>query len=314
MTGRLITCDHRVYDLPVLLSWTVSYTGGIPCDCYTVRCLYSPDMAVPLHRAAGFLAMDGNRVLLRGMVDEYEITQDGNGLSLELSGRGYAARLLDNESRPMTYQDATLAEIIRNHVTPYGIQCRQVAAIRAGGTYTVSAGVSQWKALENFCRAYGNFTPRFSKEGLLIAAPGEDSGKQLIIGDGDGVLSVRKRENHYGVLSEVLVIDKTRKTYYSVKNKDFMERGGQCRRVVYTPGQSTYAAMRYTGTYQIERSQEEESRVELCLPQVFAAFPGDRVKLELNRSGICGNFQVAEAENSLSDAGETLRLTLKEEL
>ena len=57
MTGRIITSDHRVYDLPALLAWNVTYTGGIPCDSFTVTCLYDRAMAEPLHLAAGFLAM-----------------------------------------------------------------------------------------------------------------------------------------------------------------------------------------------------------------------------------------------------------------
>ena len=53
MTGRIITSDHRVYDLPALLAWNVTYTGGIPCDSFTVTCLYDRAMAEPLHLAAG---------------------------------------------------------------------------------------------------------------------------------------------------------------------------------------------------------------------------------------------------------------------
>ena len=39
MTGRIITSSHRVYDLPALLTWNVTYTGGVPCDSFTVTCL-----------------------------------------------------------------------------------------------------------------------------------------------------------------------------------------------------------------------------------------------------------------------------------
>ena len=80
------------------------------------------------------------------------------------------------------------------------------------------------------------------------------------------LLRLTKRENHYGVLSEVLVIDKKRNVSYSVKNEDFIRRCGQCRRVLYTPGQSTWAAMRYTGEYQIARSREDEVVVTAVLP------------------------------------------------
>ena len=109
MRGRIITSSHRVYDLPVLLRWNMTYTGSVPCDSYTVTCVYDKTMAEPLHLAAGFLALGkDDQVLLRGIVDEYAVELSPEGLTVTICGRGYAARLLDNESRPVTYQGATL--------------------------------------------------------------------------------------------------------------------------------------------------------------------------------------------------------------
>lgn len=139
----------------------------------------------------------------------------------------------------------------------------------ADSVYTVAAGTSQWKALEGFCRTYGGFSPRFRRDGLLVAAPERDDGRRIVIDGTSPILSCTLREDHYGVLTEVLVIDKTRNVSYSVQNRDMLDRGGQCRRVVYTPGQSTWAAMRYTGEYQIRRSREEELTIELGLAGVF---------------------------------------------
>ena len=313
MTGRIFTSDHHVYDLPALLEWNVTHTGTVPCDSFAVKFLFRQEMAPVLRLAAGFAAIENGTTVLRGIVDEYTVDLDESGLTATVTGRGYAARLLDNESRPVTYQDATLAEIVRCHVTPYGIHCGEAADVRARSVYTVAAGVSQWKALENFCRTYGGFTPRFGRDGRLLATP-ERPGKTLRIGDGDAVLACSLREDHYGVLTEALVIDKTRNVMYAVKNPDMLARGGQCRRVLYTPGQSTWAAMRYTGEYQIQRSREEEKRVVLTLPGSFAAFPGDRVTLALERMGLTGAFRVAEAENLFSaENGATATLTLEED-
>lgn len=312
MTGRIFTCDHRVYDLPELLSWEVVHTGTVPCDSYSVTFLYDRTMAETLHLAAGFAAFHQGKTVLRAIVDEYTVELGEEGLTATVTGRGYAARLLDNESRPLTYQEATLAEIVRCHVTPYGITAGEVTDLRANSVYTVPAGVSQWKALEGFCRTYGGFSPRFSRDGKLLAAPERDGGKHLSIGQGDPVLSCTLREDHYGVLTEVLVIDKTRNASYSVKNEDMIRRGGQCRRVVYTPGQSTWDAMRYTGEYQIRRSKEEERVVTVRLPGSFPAFPGDRVDLRLDRMGLCGAFRVAEAANTFSaEQGAAAVLTLR---
>lgn len=315
MTGRIITCDHRTFDLPPLTAWQVTYTGTVPCDSYSVTFPYEAGMAEALHLAAGFLAMDGETVLLRAIVDEYTVDLSAEGLTATVTGRGYAARLLDNESRPVTYQGATLAEIVRCHVTPYGITAAEVAAVSADSVFTASAGSSQWKVLENFCRTYGGFSPRFRRDGQLLAAPERDTGRRLLIGTDSPVLACTVREDHYGVLTEVLVIDKTRNTAYSVRNPDMMGRGGQCRRVVYTPGQSTWAAMRYTGEYQIARSREEEWSATVRLPGAFLAFPGDVVRLDLERLGLAGEYRVAEAENTASaGAGEIMTLTLKERM
>lgn len=314
MRGRIITCDHRTFDLPPLTQWQVSYTGSVPCDSYSVTFPYRADMAEILHLAAGFLAMDGEMVLLRAIVDEYTVDLSGSGLTATITGRGYAARLLDNETRPVTYQAATLAEIVRCHVTPYGISAAEIADVSADSVFTAAAGTSQWKVLEDFCRTYGGFAPRFRRDGKLLAVPEQDTGRRLVIGGDSPVLSCSVREDHYGVLTEVLVIDKTRNASYSVRNQDMADRGGQCRRVVYTPGQSTWAAMRYTGEYQIARSREEEWSAEICLPGAFQAFPGDVVRLELSRLGLAGEYRVAEAENRASADGETMTLTLKERM
>lgn len=314
MRGRIITCDHRTFDLPPLTQWQVTYTGSVPCDSYSVTFPYRADMAESLHLAAGFLAMDGETVLLRAIVDEYTVDLSGSGLTATITGRGYAARLLDNETRPVTYQAATLAEIVRCHVTPYGISAAEIADVSADSVFTAAAGTSQWKVLEDFCRTYGGFAPRFRRDGKLLAVPEQDLGRRLVIGGDSPVLSCSVREDHYGVLTEVLVIDKTRNASYSVRNQDMADRGGQCRRVVYTPGQSTWGAMRYTGEYQIARSREEEWSAEICLPGAFQAFPGDVVRLEVSRLGLAGEYRVAEAENRASADGETMTLTLKERM
>lgn len=311
MTGKLYTADHQIFALPPLLSWRVTHTGTVPCDSFSVTFVYQKEMAQALKTAAGFVAEEEGEVMLRAVVDEYTVDLDGNGLTATVSGRGYAARLLDNESRPVTYQQATLAEILQNHAEPYGITCGEIAEVRAASAYTVAAGSSQWKAVESFCRACGGFVPRFSREGELLASP-EREGRTLSIGEGDPVLSCTLREDHYGVLTEALVIDKTQNQEFSVKNQEMIDKGGQCRRVLYTPGQSTWAAMRYTGEYQIQRSGEDAWTAEVTLPGSFLAFPGDRVSLSLERMGLSGTFRVAEAENRFDGGnGALVTLTLK---
>ena len=317
MRGRIITSERVTWELPEPLEWELLRTGGVPCASFTFTCAYTAEMAEAAHLAVSFLALEGERLLLHGIVDE-AVTEETaeRGRTLTLTGRGYAARLLDNESPPLVYQGVTLREILRRHVTSYGIRCRDCAETRAEGEFTVAAGSSQWKVLEDFCRVYGGFTPRFDRYGELLAVPERDSGERLVIDDGTELLSLRRREDHYGVLSEVLVLDKrTGGGSCTVRNEDFLRRGGQRRRVVYPPGKSGWQAMRYTGEYQIRRSREAEVEIELTLPGVREAEPGEIVELRRTGLGLGGIYRLSEVEILGSESqGAVTVLRLRERM
>lgn len=312
MTGRFVTSGGGQWALPPLLEWRVTRTGTVPCDDFTVTCVCTPEMPDKLRQAVEFLIWEDGTLRLRGFVDEYVITESREGRLATVTGRGMAGRLLDNESRPMTYQGATLREILRNHAEPYGIACGELADIGTRSEYRVSAGLSQWRAVDDFCRTYGGFSPRFTADGRLLAAP-ERNRRTLLLDGNSRLLKLTKRENRYGVLSEVLVIDKVQGAEHSVRNQDFLSRGGCRRRVLYTPGQSTWAAMRYTGEYQIARSREDETVIEAVLPGASDVEPGDIVALRRPGCGLSGDYRAAEAERALSSNGETTTLTLKEQ-
>ncbi len=102
-----------------------------------------------------------------------------------------------------------------------------------------------------------------------------------MLGADAAVTSFRLREQRYGVLSEVLVRDRTTEEVQRVADEDFLRRGGRCRRVLTMPGKSSYQAMRYSGAYQLARAREELRQAELELPEAFAAWPGELVELNL---------------------------------
>ena len=105
----------------MLLQWEFSYTGSVPCDSFSLRCPYDPAMAETLRRAVRFRAREDGATEFAGVIDETNVTCDDKGMQLELSGRGLAALLLDNEAEAVSYERATMGEILKNHVTPYGI-------------------------------------------------------------------------------------------------------------------------------------------------------------------------------------------------
>ena len=257
LTMELTTWDGRSYRLPVLLSWCLTYTGGVPCDSMTASCPYDKSMAEMLPDATRFTAFQDGEIMLRGVIDAYEISLSGQGLLVNLEGRGMAALLMDNESEALTYGTATLADILSNHVEPYGIHVEE--------TLTV------------------------------------DSSSPL--------LSLRHREDRYGVISEMLIQDKAQDISHRVINEEFAAKGGCRRHVLYMP-RSTADERRYTGEYQIAQSTLDQLAITLELPIPFAAFPGDRVHLALDLLGPGDTYDVTEVRCKMDEAGERTEIVL----
>lgn len=304
----LDTYDGARYELPVLLRWDLDYTGMVPCDSMVAACLYDGGMAEVLPKATRFTAFQDGKVMLRGVIDAYEVSLSRQGLMAEIEGRGMAALLLDNESEALSYERAPLSEILENHVSPYGITVERKRDVSGSG-YAVASGSSQWKALQGFTHRFGGFDPYFTKEGKLMTGPLWGSGKTLRIDDDSPLLSLRKREQRYGVISEVLIQDKVQRISHPVRNQKFLQTGGQRRHVLYMP-RSTAEDRRYTGEYQIAQSALEQVEIDLELPVSFAAMPGDRVDLALNRLNLSGLYEVVRSRSRMDGDGERTELTV----
>ena len=178
----------------------------------------------------------------------------------------------------------------------------------------MDSGSSQWQALSGFVRYVGGFLPWFTADGTLQVCPMAGSGVHRSIDRTAAVTDCAVHFTRYGVISEMLVKDKTRKTEQRVVNSEFLARGGCRRQVIYTPGRSTYAAMRYTGDYQIEQSRLGSAQVELSLAGSCPARPGDVVELSYHLLGLYGSYNVVETECRGDGDGVTSTLVLEENL
>ncbi len=301
MTVRLLTVDGRSFELPVTLRWRILRTGGVPCDELEAVCLYDGKLGEVLPLCHRFAAYEGAEAALLGVVDEYALEVSGEGVLLRLSGRGMAALLLDNEAEAENYQQATLSEILRRHAEPY-VSCERERELVARGVYRVTSGSSQWRAVSGFTELAGGFAPHMTALGVLRAAPLRGSGRQLRVED-SSVVRCQVRERRYGVLSEVLVKDKSGVHAETVRDGDFVRRGGRRRQVLYMPRRSSGEAMRYTAGYQLQKSREGARQVEIVLPGSFQAQPGDVVALRYPPLGLEGQYDVAEAESRGGPAG-----------
>ena len=308
MKGYVTDAAGVCYELPPCEKWEMEYCVGTPCDSFMLRCPWSMGQGVRPKEWSRFHAQWNGERVFTGVVDECEVSLTDKGCFLELSGRGLAALLLDNEALGQDYQLATPADILRDHVSPYGIVTAGAEGLEAVADFRVDTGSSEWTVLEEFLRAQGRSAPRFDRAGRLILS-GEES--RLSIGDSTPVTMLVHRDSRYGVLSEVLVRDRYSGLTQRVENKTFSALGGRARRVLTMPGRALSHEMTAAGQDQVNRSAREWEELEVTLPVPFAACSGQSV--EIHRSGYDhnGHYRVARVTTGMDGDGYWSRLLLR---
>ncbi len=311
MTGIVTTYGARRYELPVLLEWKIQHTCGTPCDSFEVLCPWGTGLEEALSGAVRFEAEEEGKRVFLGVVDEYECRWGAEGSRLFLSGRGMAALLLDNEAAPADYQTATMDDILYRHVSPYGIAVAGRGKFSPVPGFSVESGSSEWQVLRNFAKYHGAVEPRFDREGRLLLTAYDDK-TTLVIDENTPVVQAAYRERRYGILSEVLVLDRARQTSQRVVDQGRLDRGYRCRRVVNTQGRSNYYAMRSSGEFQLRESGAERLILEVTLPGLFAAWPGEIVEWRRTLPALGGRWRVREAESRMDAKGTYTKLVLRE--
>lgn len=312
MTGYVIDSRNRRWQLPPLTAWRLDYTSGVPCDSFWFRCPWRGESQTKPAQWVKFTAEHRGKVVFTGVVDECEASVDQRGSVLEVSGRGMAARLLDNEALGQDYGTATQEDILRDHVRPYGIEVRPGGHLPAVPWFSVKTGSSEWSVLYQFARYHGGVLPRFDRQGCLVLSGWADE-KKVVIGTETPITRLCRRDKRYGVLSQVLVRDRYSGAIQRVDNPGFQTEGGSARRVITMPGRAGYQTMRCTGQFQLEQSRVNQMQIEVELAgekSAFCAVPGDLVELKRNDLGYSGLYRVRECRVSLDERGYLTRLLL----
>ena len=301
MTAYVTDASQTRWTLPAPVAWRLEYTAGVPCDSFWLRCVWDGNNTTRPEEWVSFTAEHEGKQVFTGVVDECEVSVTAGGRLLEVSGRGMAALLLDNEALGQDYQIATQDDIVRDHVSPYGITVYNGAKLRAVPRFSVSTGSSEWSVVYDFARYYGGIAPRFDREGRLVLT-GWDDKTQWLVDDSIPLISLVRRDRRYGVLSQVLVRDRWSGAVETLVNREFTMAGGRARRIVTMPSRSNYKDMRYSGQFQLDKSASGWKRMEVTVAQAFCVWPGDLVAV--SRSGLDWNGQYRAVEVTVGmDAG-----------
>lgn len=309
MTAYVTDMAGVRWELPKLTAWRLEYTAGVPCDSFWLKCVWDQNNTTKPENWVEFTAEHGGERVFTGVVDECEVSLSARGRRLELSGRGMAALLLDNEALGQDYQTATQMDIIRDHVQPYGITVAPGARLPAVSQFSVSTGSSEWSVVYEFARYYGGVTPRFDREGRLVLSGWDDS-RERVVDDSTPLIALVRRDRRYGVLSQVLTRDRWSGAVETVDNRSFAARGGRARRIITMPAKSSYKAMRYSGQFQLDKSASELERMELTIGQAFCAWPGDLVTVQRGGLDWNGRYRAVKVTVGMDEGGCWSRMEL----
>ncbi len=248
-------------------------------------------------------------MVFTGVVDDYEIRMDKKGLLVEMTGRGLAALLLDNQVRAAEYVRAQLEDILSTYVRPYGIVNIRAAAMPPVERFVVETGYTCWQVLAGFCRHSAEIFPRFLPDGTLVL--GETEKIQIVRLRQGRCISAALSDSRYGLSSRQILVNTRTGQQIAAENSEFLRRGGSCVKVQGLTGNKVRATWR-TAAQRLEDARRDKHLIEVCVPGSFTARPLDRVELTLPAMGVEGVFTVQTAESVCGDAGVSCTLTLRE--
>lgn len=296
-----------VYQLTQPTQFRLFYGLGEPCDSFWLLCPWTAGQEELLQGISRFTVRKEGQLIFFGVLDEWNCSLGPEGHTLELHGRGVQALLLDNEAMSADYGVATLSDILRAYVTPYGIALEGEAHLPSVSGFSVKSGSSCWQVLYQFARYHGGVSPHFDPKGRLLLSP-LPQGEARVLGEDLPIVTLLLREKRYGMLSQVQVQNRATMAVQTVKNEAFLQEGGSCSRVLTVPRNTGFQTMRYTAQFQLQQSGRGRRRLELLLAMDFVAWPGDLV--ELKRTDVSGRWRVLERTVSLGPRGYETRLLL----
>ena len=179
MRGELLCWDGRRIRLPDAVESRFQYGCGTPCDSFQLTCLWEPDSGKQLAEAVSFTAEENGERLFTGVVDECERGWDTAGGTLTVAGREWPPACWTTRRWGQT-QVATVEDILRDHVAPYGIETVRGAELPPVPGFSVGRGAASGRWSMNSAAITGEL-PRFDRLGRLVLAPWEE-GRRLVLG------------------------------------------------------------------------------------------------------------------------------------
>lgn len=167
MTFLVTDVQDRQYLLSEILSFEMNKSMYVPCHSLYVEFL-SPLIEAELK---GVRAFRGEKMVFDGVVDCQRIRTDSRGTRESIQARSTAAKLVDSECEPCTYNGPGTAALVRSICGGMGFESR-LPNVCTQGVFRTAKGTSCWGALRAFLKTAAAGELFVSEENALcIYAP-----------------------------------------------------------------------------------------------------------------------------------------------
>ena len=279
----------------------------VPADSLVLSCAYDPEIFDQGDRIAAY---DGDRLIFEGQLDELSRVHMDKGLALKLCARSAAAVLLDNEAEPLSYRNPTAALMYYKHLEPFGLTDVEFDLTPVLGYMRIDKGMTQWQAVERFCKIRYGSKLRISGSGKVYLK-GFKSDKKVKFGDG-GIeyYSIIENKCRHKLISEVkLKVSKTAGYLSTMKNPN--PESKFIKRVRYVNASAENNTLS-TADNIIERGNFDSRYIKLnfkgCVTDILGASAEIKDKAFGNLSGLT----VRAISYALSQNGEFTTVVLGE--
>ncbi len=212
----------KVVTLKNPLSLVINIEEDVPADDMTVVFEYFETSELKEVRV-----FDENEVVFTGVVDEISSVCDSTGRLMKIVCRSMAAKLLDNESVPISYNRPSVSVIATNHIKPFGLLCASTEDTTYIGTQTVPKGASNWQAVSDFSKNVYSTAPRVNARGEVEFCDKKDKEK-VVFSNSEGIsyISLTETIKRCEEISKVYIKVINSSGYNNtIENADALKRG-----------------------------------------------------------------------------------------
>lgn len=130
---------------------------------------------------------DDDTRVFTGIVDEQQTIIKSSGKYLKIIARSMAAKLLDNESVPVSYMHPSTEIIAARHLHPFGLKVDNSDNTTYFGTQTVIKGSTNYKAVDDFAKNAFNSTLRVNELGEVEFSNRKSDVTTIFSNSGNGI-------------------------------------------------------------------------------------------------------------------------------